>query len=501
MEIEAKFAITTPFPPERLNKLPIAPFTLRPAGVERHVDTLLDTPSRAVTNAMHGLRIREVGERHVLTLKGPNRGVGALHEREELEAEISGTPANDPRAWPPAIAARALALAGDEPLLPLFHIRVERRLWLARRSGRVIAEVALDVGEILACGRRESIYELEVELKGAGAREDLDALCAALQASLPLIAESRSKLERGLALVRHAQWTLDGATPLERVGRHTVHKHLRALLKAQRDVRERGDPDAIHDMRVAMRRIRTTLQAFEGAGVFPEADLKSMHRRLGKEASLLGKVRDADIFLGRIRAWVAQEDQRVDDLAPLRDLLAERRAQGYERLVKWLSRKKHARLLVDIQVFAQTPFAYQDGCALTRHYAGSVIWARYEAVLRFEALLLDADPPTLHQVRIACKRLRYALELFAPQLGAGISPLRKALVAAQNELGEIQDVTVALNFVTHQRESAHVSAGMDAFAQSLQDERAERMRRIRAVWEPLSAQPARVALSKALAAL
>ncbi len=77
MEIEAKFAITTPFPPERLNKLPIAPFTLRPAGVEQHVDTLLDTPSRAVTNAMHGLRIREIGERRVLTLKGPNRGVGA----------------------------------------------------------------------------------------------------------------------------------------------------------------------------------------------------------------------------------------------------------------------------------------------------------------------------------------------------------------------------------------------------------------------------------------
>ncbi len=58
------------------------------------------------------------------------------------------------------------------------------------------------------------------------------------------------------------------------------------------------------------------------------------------------------------------------------------------------------------------------------------------------------DPPTLHQVRIACKRLRYALELFAPQLGAGVSPLRKALVAAQNALGEIQDVTVALNLIT-----------------------------------------------------
>ncbi len=100
-----------------------------------------------------------------------------VHEREELEAEISGTPADDPRAWPPAIAARALALAGDEPLLPLFHVRVERRLWLARRGGRVIAEVALDAGEILACGRREPIYELEVELKGL-ARAKIWMRCA-----------------------------------------------------------------------------------------------------------------------------------------------------------------------------------------------------------------------------------------------------------------------------------------------------------------------------------
>lgn len=501
MEIEAKFAITSALSVQRLNKLPLAPFTLRPAGVERHVDTLLDTPSRTVTGSMHGLRIREVGERRVLTLKGPNRGAGGMHEREELEAEINGSPPDDPREWPQNIATRALALAGDAPLLPLFRVRVERRLWHARRGGRVIAEVALDAGEILACGRHEPIYELEVELKGAGTRADLDALCAALQANLPLVPEARSKLERGLALVRHAQWTLDGATPLERVGRHTVHKHLRALLAAQRDVLERGDPDAIHDMRVAMRRIRTTLQAFEGAGVFPDADLRSMRRRLGKEAALLGKVRDADIFLGRIRAWVAQDDERLDALAPLRNLLAERRALSYEHLVKRLTRKWHTHLIEDLDAFAQTPAAYREGCVLTRHFAGSVIWTRYEAALRFETRLFDADAPTLHQLRIACKRLRYALELFALQLGAGVAPLRKALVAAQNELGEIQDITVALNLITSQSEKEGAYAGMEAFAQALLGERAERFQRVSAVWKPIAAREARKALSEALAAL
>lgn len=501
MEIEAKFALTKPIAPERIDALALEIFTLRPAGVEWHSDTLLDTPTCAVTRTKHGLRVREIGSRRIVTLKGPNRGVGGVHEREEIEAELTSEAADDPGAWPPEIGEPTLALVGNEPLRPLFRVRVERRLWNARLGRRVIAEVALDVGEIEAGGRREPINELEIELKGSGARADLEALCAALQAALPLRPEPRSKLERGLALVRRARWSLDGATPLEAVGRHVVHKHLRALQVARGDVIERGDPDAIHDMRVAARRIRTTLQAFEGLGVFPQKTLRSLRRRLRKEARLLGMARDADIFLDRIRAWVGEDDARARDLEPLRDLLAERRAAAYERLVDYMVSENAARLIVDLWAFTRPPDVPALERPLTRHAIGTVIWPRYEAVLRFGTLVGDAGPPALHRLRIACKRLRYALEIFAPQLGAGAVPLRKALVAAQSGLGEIQDITVALDFVTHLTEEEPERAGMVAFAQALQDERDERMRVVDALWRPVDGREARVALTKALAAL
>ncbi|HEX8731080.1 MAG TPA: CHAD domain-containing protein [Ktedonobacterales bacterium] len=501
MEIEAKFALTEPVAPERIDGLALAPYTLRQAGVERHTDTLLDTPTCAVTRTLHGLRVRAIGSRRILTLKGPNRGASGVYEREEIEVELAGEAPNNPREWPPEIGAPTLALVGDEPLAPLFRVRVERRLWHVRQGRRLVAELALDEGEIEAGGRREPIHELEVELKGSGAREDLAALDEALRAALPLRLEPRSKLQRGLALVRRARWSLDGATPLEAVGRHAVHKHLRAMLAARRDVIERGDPDAIHDMRVATRRIRTTLQAFEGLGVFPERTLRSLRRRLRKDAALLGAVRDTDIFLDRIRAWVGDDDARERDLEPLRDLLAEGRAASYERLINYLTKAKHARLIADLWAFTRPPSTLSLDRALTRHAAGTIIWPRYEATLRFETLLGGDEPATLHRLRIACKRLRYALEVFAPQLGAGVTPLRKALVAAQSGLGEIQDITIALGLVTRLGEAARERAGLLAFAQTLREERAERMRQVDALWRPLAARGAREALSEALAAL
>ena len=504
MEVEAKFAITAALEPEQISALTLSPYTLRPAGVEQHTDVLLDTASGALTGALRALRIRSIGQQRILTLKGPNQGgTEGVHEREEVEAPLTGPVSYEPKDWPQAIGAQVEALTEGEPLRPLLRVRVERRLWVARRSGRVVGELALDTGEIIAAGRREPIHELELELKGSGGRADLDALSQGLRAALPLAPEPRSKLERGLSLLRHARWALDGYTPLEAVGRHVVRRHLRAMLSAQRRVIEQGDGDAIHDMRVATRRMRTTLQALEGAGVFPEKSLRSLRGRLGKVAQALGAVRDLDIFLDRVRGWTSTDAQRERDLESLRHLLTGRRRTAYDRLTARLARGKYARLVDDLERFTRDPVIPPEGqgCPLTRHYAGSIIWPRYEAILRYEMIIAEAEPPLLHLARIACKRLRYALEIFATQLGGEILPLRKALVAAQSHLGDIQDMSVALELVLRLSQSEPENAGLRAFALALQAERETLIGQVDDVWEPLRAQAARDALSQALAAL
>lgn len=503
MEVEAKFAITGALEPKRIDALALTSYTARAAGVEQHHDILLDTPSRAITSAMRALRIRTIGEKHTLTLKGPNQGAEGVHEREEVEAPLPDPISYDPHDWPSEIGERVMALIHDEPLSPLLRVRVERRLWTVRRAGRVVGELALDAGDIIAAWRHEPLHELELELKGAGGRADLDALSEQLRQALPLAPESRSKLQRGLALLRHARWSLDGYTPLEAVGRHVIRRHLRAMRVAQRLVVEQGEADDIHDMRVATRRIRTTLQALEGAGVFSDKTLRSLRRRLSMVAEELGETRDLDIFLKRVRDWIGSDAERERDLTALRDILAQRRLAGYEQLVTRLSKAKHARLVSDLERFICEPARTKPGqpCLLTRHYAGTVIWPRYETILRYETIIADAEPPTLHQLRIACKRLRYVLEIFAAQLGDGAKPMRKALVAAQSHLGDVQDLTVALKLVSHLAKSDPQNEGLHAFEQALQDERHELIAHIDTVWEPLRSARTRESLSQAFAAL
>lgn len=502
MEIEAKFAIIGPLTADAISALDVSPYELRSAGVEEHEDILLDTPSRAITGARHALRIRTVGARHILTLKGPNEAGEGVHSRDEIEAPLAGDVTFDPTAWPADIRQRVLGLTRGEPLAPLLRNTVRRELWQVSREGREIGEVALDTGAILIPGRPEPIHELELELRGDGARKDLDVLRKRFAAALPLAPESRSKLERGLAALRHARWTLDGYTPLEAVARHTIHQHLRALRAAERLVVEQGDPDTIHDMRVATRRIRTTLQAFESAGVFPDKRLRSLRRRLKRLAEELGAVRDLDIFLAHKRDWVGSDDARESDLARMSDHLARERLAGYERVSRRIHRRKYAKLLADLDTFIATPApAGPLGCTLVRHYAGSIIWGRYETLLRIESILPVAAPAQLHQARIAGKRLRYALEIFAPTLGDRARPMRKALVECQSLLGDIQDLTVALARVEHASAADPGNRGLRAYAGAIREERARLIERVPAMWAPLSAGEAREKLSRALAAL
>ncbi|HEX8982341.1 MAG TPA: CHAD domain-containing protein [Ktedonobacterales bacterium] len=511
MEIEAKFAITADLDPQQLDTLKLPNYMLRGAGVERHVDLLLDTPSRLVTGTLHALRIRTIGDRRVVTLKGPNAGSGGVHEREEIEAELSGPLSLDPNDWPREVGERALALIGGESLEVLLRLRVERRLWNVRRQGRIriVGELALDTGEITAAGRHEPIHELELELKGSGARDDLDTLSAALSQALPLAPESRSKLERGLALLRHARWAFDGYTLVDTVVRHALRRHLRMLLVAQRQVIEQGaDPDAIHDMRVATRRIRTTLQSAEGAGVFLDKRLESLRRRLSKVADELGAVRDVDIFLERIANWVSGDHERESSLESLRATLARRRFDEYEQLMARLHKGKYAKLIADLSTFTGlTPGTAKDAkesqqeCILTRHFAGTALWPRYETILRYETMIDEAEPATLHRLRIACKRMRYVVELFAAPLGSEVTPMRKALVAAQTHLGDIQDLTVLIGVVAEAMESDRENAGLQAFHQALVAERQDLISSIDTIWNPLRSRSVREAFSRALAAL
>ena len=202
MEIEAKFRVDDDQTfPQLLALNAIGPFTLAAEpDAEDQRNVYFDTADRRLRAGQYGLRVRNIGDRRIATLKGSAKARDGMYERDEWEIEIGDD--DDPAVWPASEARdRTLALLDGAEPLPILAIRTRRLHIIALRNDTRVAELSLDTGAIDAAGRTDSFRELEIELLKTGARADLDELVGLLRARFTLIPEDRSKLARGLALL------------------------------------------------------------------------------------------------------------------------------------------------------------------------------------------------------------------------------------------------------------------------------------------------------------
>jgi triphosphatase len=489
MELEAKYAILGPLNPATLAALDLGPYQLHPDGETHHQDVVLDTPGRAITSGGHSLRLRHADRQVCVTYKGPNHGSNGhgVREREEIEAPLPSGVGYDLRRWPHAIVDRIGPLVGEAPLAPLVKLYIHRRTWLVLREGRVIGEMALDQGIISAGGRTARVHELEVELKADGTRAELDDLGQRLLGRLPLQPQPRGKLQRGFALL-DLHRALDGHTPLEAVGRHAIRKQLRRLRLSEPAARAGIDPEGVHVMRTATRRLRTTLQILEESPVFRPRQLRRFRHGLRRLARSLGDARDLDVLLHRVEEYAAQHPEQDADLPLLRRTLVRRRREAQRRLLRCLDSRRVDALLARLDVFTGDHADVPEWRPrlFVRHFAGGAIWRRYEAVLSYETVAHDAPAPLLHRLRIACKRLRYALEIFERELGKGAQPLIGAIVKVQDHLGALQDAVVALDLVTSLHKTHPDELGLRRYADALAEERDRLLATFPAIWNDLS---------------
>jgi inorganic triphosphatase YgiF len=205
MEIEAKFRVEDDaLFPALLGLRALGPFQLDAAPEpEDQRNIYFDTADRRLRKAQYGLRVREIGERRIATLKGAARVSDGLYERDEWEVEVGG---DDPHGWPAGeLRDRVLGLLGEDILEPTLAIYTRRQHIYAARGAARVAELSLDEGDISAGGLGQHFRELEIELLGAGSRADLDELVGLLRARFTLAPEDRSKLARGLALLDTAE--------------------------------------------------------------------------------------------------------------------------------------------------------------------------------------------------------------------------------------------------------------------------------------------------------
>jgi CHAD domain-containing protein len=218
--------------------------------------------------------------------------------------------------------------------------------------------------------------------------------------------------------------------------RARIDQQLRALLANEQVAREDVDPEGVHEMRVAVRRMRAALRASD----HPEAAQEEL-RWLG---GVLGRIRDLDVLLGHLRGQAADlpEDEQAAVERLLHGLVEERR-RARRRMLDAFRGARYTnllRMLADLAMADGRPAGKKD-----RQPALVDVIARPHRKLAKAAHALDDDPPDddLHALRIKGKRLRYAAELAAPTGGKPVRRLIKATKTFQDILGDHQDTVVA----------------------------------------------------------
>jgi inorganic triphosphatase YgiF len=205
LEIEAKFRVVNRVVFTSLRQLTtLGHFLLvHIPGIEHQHNTYFDTADRRLTAARTSLRVRDLGQRRLATVKRSLSTQAGIHTREEWEVDLDA--GDHPLEWPSSAARdHALAALNGAPMFPLMTVRTRRQYSYALLDNAQVAEISLDEGVIMAGGRMVDFRELEVELLPAGTRANLDALIEHLQARFALIPEARGKKKRGLALLEQA---------------------------------------------------------------------------------------------------------------------------------------------------------------------------------------------------------------------------------------------------------------------------------------------------------
>jgi len=297
--------------------------------------------------------------------------------------------------------------------------------------------------------------------------------------------------------------------PWAEAGRKILHFHLARMLARVPGVVAGEDPEEVHAMRVAARRMRAAWRVF-GDG-FEREERRRYRGELRDVGARLGAVRDLDVLLEIVVAYGKQRSAR--QRAGLEPLLSAWRAEREARrvdLVTELESERFARFIVDYSEFVEIPGLAALPVAphtpgLLRHRMPATIWGAYQAVWAFDGDLGAADLATLHELRIAAKWLRYTLEFVREPLEPGATALIRPVVALQDHLGDQHDRHVA---ALRAREFAASTTPTDAQGKAIGklvehlDQGVERLRQtFGPTWRPIVAAGYRRGLGRAIARL
>ena len=457
-EIELKLAMDV----EALQRLPQSALlqTLQTdqGRAKKLASTYYDTPDLRLKQAGMALRVRHDGAGDVQTLKAPRldpngqlREDGGLQHLREFDAELASPEPDLSRIEDADLQAFFDQAKVGRDLEPIFTTDIDRRILpLELADSRV--ELAIDQGRIAANGCELPVCEAELELH-RGEPGKLYELAMMLHREVPFRVERASKAVRGYRLYRGDRSVpqkarkpvLDPGMSVAAAFERQAGACLWQMRANEEPVLDGTDPEGVHQMRVAIRRLRALIAAFSAVvDADVAAYLKTELRWLQRQ---LGPARDLDVFLEETYAPLRDRLPATESLVRFAETAEALRAEAYESARAALRDPRYTALMLRLELWLDTgawqstvgPDETDPAAQPVTPFAQGILDRRSKKFKKLGKKYDQLRESDLHELRIRGKKLRYAGEFFT-----GLFK-KKDTKAYLDQLEEIQDRLGAIN--------------------------------------------------------
>ncbi|MGH8302648.1 MAG: CHAD domain-containing protein [Steroidobacteraceae bacterium] len=442
---------------------------IEPLPAQELHDTYLDTGDWRVLRAGFALRLRESGGRPEATLKGLSSARDDVADRREITEPVSGSGVKALAHATGPVGTRVRDVVGIRPLRSLFEVRTTRERFAVRSRDSTgdLGEIALDEARFSrGNGHRRPLVLTRVELEAAGAdAAPLERLAQLLRTECGLHRAKENKFAVGLRSAslepppdarpdrgpEPSPAAIDAATPAGAFAVATLQSLLREWQAHEPSARLEEGAEAVHELRVAGRRMDTVLKLFRSCLPPRLARARPMLKAL---VDALGEVRDIDIRLqevGRFREAVADGDRSALD--PLVRHLQSERARARAAMLRALDAKPVCHwldTLPDPLARPVTPGASASSRgAAALSVIPDLIDQRYRKLRDCaRGLRPDSPPLAFHKARIRAKKLCYAIEATGQTYAKPADRMIAALQKLQSRLGTQHDAHVLAEYLT-----------------------------------------------------
>lgn len=432
--------------------------SIEPGQSQQIRDVYLDTDDWRIFRAGYALRTRLNHGRNEATLKSLQSARRDVADRRELTEPLHGEQLDALARSGGPVGSRVHAVTAGQSLRQLFEVRTRRERFAVRSGAGAeeLAEIALDESLILRRDGEPSASCQRVEVEALSERhknknKKLGKFVELLGAGCGLESARQSKYELGLTSVGLAPATAPQLAPLEvDASMHVSEVALARLRKLftgwfanEPGARLGDDPERLHDLRTAMRRIDATIGLF--AAYLPPTLVRS-RQRIKSLIRAFGSVRDVDVQLARLAKFsreLSKSDR--DAIEPLVRHLESQRAKARSQMLKDLDSSSTRRWLEEFMTMLAQPSSSPESRsdALAAVVVPDLIERRFRRLSKSYRRLTDTSSiEEYHACRGRAKKLRYAIEAVGPLYGKAAQQMVRKIRRLQNELGNQQDAHV-----------------------------------------------------------